>query len=130
MEQEVEWLLNGVEMIYLGSCHCEKIKFQIEAKKIYENIYKCNCTLCKKKSILMKAVHKNFFTLLTGVKFLNSYKWNKRIAEHFFCNVCGVYTHHKRRRDPNQICVNFACLENVDLPNNSIIEIVDGASHD
>ena len=37
-------------------------------------------------------------------------------AEHYFCKVCGVYTHHKRRRYPDQISVNFACLDGLDFP--------------
>ena len=35
------------------------------------------------------------------------YKFGKKhLAEHFFCKICGVYTHHIRRRDPNQISIN------------------------
>ena len=78
----------------------------------------------------MKPVSIKKFKILKGKNNLNCYKWNKRIAEHFFCNECGVYTHHKRRRYPDQIAVNFACLDDLELPNDTIIGLVDGASHD
>ena len=117
-------------MIYIGSCHCTKIKFQIETSDIYEGLYRCNCSLCKKKSIIMKSVHQDSFSLMEGEDHLNFYKWNKYIAEHFFCRLCGVYTHHKRRRYPDQISVNFACLDDLDLPQEKNLRLVDGASHD
>ncbi len=78
----------------------------------------------------MKAEHKSHFNLIDGAEHLSSYKWNKMIAEHFFCKNCGVYTHHKRRRDPQQICINFACLDDVEMPNDANIGFADGANHD
>jgi hypothetical protein len=78
----------------------------------------------------MKPVSQELFTLLEGNEYLGLYKWNKNIAEHYFCKVCGVYTHHKRRRYPDQISVNFACLDDLDLPEEINIGLVDGVSHD
>tara|TARA_B100000035_G_scaffold161563_1_gene137602 strand:+ start:105 stop:341 length:237 start_codon:yes stop_codon:yes gene_type:complete len=78
----------------------------------------------------MKSVSKEFFTLLEGNEYLGLYKWNKNIAEHYFCKLCGVYTHQKRRRYPDQIAVNFACLDDLDLPEDSNISLADGASYD
>ena len=81
--------------MFEGSCHCKKVLFKIEAEDIYEGVYKCNCSLCRKKSIVMKPVSQKSFTLLEGDEYLGLYKWNKNIAEHYFCKVCGIYTHHK-----------------------------------
>ncbi len=78
----------------------------------------------------MKAEHKSQFKMTAGKDQLSSYKWNKMIAEHFFCKNCGVYTHHKRRRDPQQICINFACLDGVEMPSEEDIGLADGSSHD
>ncbi len=115
---------------YEGSCHCGAVKFEFRSDDIMEGIYKCNCTLCRKKSIMMKAEHNSCFEIVTGGENLLSYKWNKQIAEHFFCNNCGVYTHHKRRRYPDQIVVNVACLDEVTVPEDYIFDWADGASHD
>lgn len=78
----------------------------------------------------MKAEHKSQFTLLAGADHLLTYQWNKNIAKHFFCKNCGVYTHHKRRSDPNEISINFACLDDVDMPPEDTIGRGDGASLD
>ena len=78
----------------------------------------------------MKPISQEFFTLLEGEEYLGLYKWNKNIAEHYFCRFCGVYTHHKRKRYPDQISINFACLDDLELSNDIKIALVDGASYD
>ncbi len=78
----------------------------------------------------MKPVSQEFFTLLEGDDNLGLYKWNKNIAEHYFCKLCGVYTNHKRRRYTDQRAVNFACLDDLDLPEDIHIGLVNGANHD
>ena len=117
-------------MILEGSCHCKKVRFQIETNNVFKDLYRCNCSLCRKKSIIMKPISQEFFSLIKGKEFLGLYKWNKHIAEHYFCKECGVYTHHKRRRHPDQIAVNFACLDDLDLPEDTNVGLVDGINHD
>ena len=112
-----------------GSCHCQKVIFEVDLENIFKNIYKCDCSLCKKKNIVMQQVLIKKFKLLKGKNNLNSYKWNKRIAEHFFCDTCGVYTHHKRRRDPTQFSINLACIDGVTIPDEDKILLIDGSSH-
>ena len=75
----------------------------------------------------MKPLEKEAFRLVSGGKYLNSYKWNKRIAEHFFCKICGIYTHHSRRSEPDTVSINFACLDDVTFPSESEIGLSDGA---
>ena len=53
------------------------------------------------------------FTVVQGADKLATYRFNTRTAEHHFCTVCGIYTHHKRRSNPNQLGVNVACLDGV-----------------
>ena len=69
-----------------GFCHCRKVQFKVETSKqdILQGIYRCDCSLCTKKGIIMKAIPKEDFQLLKGNQFLSTYKWNKNIAEHFF----------------------------------------------
>ena len=114
-----------------GSCHCGKVEFLIEVseKDILKDIYRCDCSLCIKKGIIMKPLPKEKFSLIKGEESLNSYKWNKKIAEHFFCSLCGVYTHHQRRRDPTQYSVNLGCLEGIDVPEEKQINWIEGSSH-
>ncbi len=83
-----------------------------------------------KKSIIMKSIPKEAFVLESSSDFLGEYVWNKKIAKHYFCNECGVYTHHIRRRDPEQISVNLMCVDDILIPENTVINLIDGASHD
>ena len=78
----------------------------------------------------MKPIAKEEFTLLSGKGNISEYQWNKNIAKHYFCNTCGAYTHHIRRRDPNQISVNIMCVDDIFIPRDIKIKQVDGASHD
>ena len=122
--------MEEVKSDYLGSCHCEKVRFKINTSSILEGLYKCNCSLCAKKSIIMKPVIENSFFLIKGKESLSLYQWNKNIAEHYFCQNCGIYTHHRRRRDPSQISVNFACLDIAETVSTLSVGIADGKSHD
>ena len=115
---------------YYGSCHCKEVKFSFSTNEILGELYKCNCTLCLKKAIIMKPLQKDKFKLLSGHNYLETYQWNKKIAKHFFCKICGVYTHHVRRRDPSQISINIMCVDDILIAPETKINLIDGASHD
>lgn len=52
--------------------------------------------------------------MLRGQNHLRMYQFNTHVAEHYFCGVCGIYTHHRRRSNPDQYGYNVACLEGTD----------------
>ena len=56
-------------------------------------------------------------------------RFNTRTAEHHFCTVCGIYTHHKRRSNPNELGVNVACLEGVSPFDFREVLVYDGSRH-
>ncbi len=63
-----------------------------------------------------------------GADNLNQYQWNTRVAEHYFCRTCGIYTHHVRRSNPNHYGVNVGCLHGVDVYALGDIAVGDGKS--
>ena len=69
------------------------------------------------------------FTLLAGAETLSHYRFHSRVAEHFFCSRCGIYTHHQRRSDPATHAVNVACLTGVSPFDFAQVPVVDGANH-
>jgi len=69
------------------------------------------------------------FRILDGEDKLATYRFNTRTAEHHFCSNCGIYTHHKRRSNPNQLGVNVACLEGVSPFDFLEIKVHDGNRH-
>jgi hypothetical protein len=69
------------------------------------------------------------FRITRGADKLATYRFNTMSAEHHFCTVCGIYTHHKRRSNPNQLGVNVACLEGVSPFDFREVIVYDGSRH-
>tara|TARA_B100001540_G_scaffold298381_1_gene301855 strand:+ start:382 stop:720 length:339 start_codon:yes stop_codon:yes gene_type:complete len=99
-------------MKYKGSCHCGAIKFEINA--VLDKIKQCNCSICIRKYAKMGMANINDIKILEGKEFINVYEFGTKVAKHYFCKKCGIYTHHKRKSDPNGVGVNMGCLEGID----------------
>lgn len=110
---------------YHGSCHCGAVKFEIDAE--LDKLNKCDCSLCRKKNAVMLGVHKDNIRINTGEDQLTLYQWNKKIAKHYFCKKCGIYTFHQRRVTPEYFGVNAHCLDDVDV-SSLPISVYDGVS--
>lgn len=69
------------------------------------------------------------FRITKGEDKLSTYRFNTGTAEHHFCSVCGIYTHHKRRSNPEQLGVNVACIEGVSPFDFREVIVFDGSRH-
>lgn len=98
--------------VYHGSCHCGAVRFEIDVE--ITELTTCDCSLCVKKNALMTKVHESRFALLVGADALAEYRWNTKIARHFFCSRCGIYTFHRKRAQPDHYGVNVFCLDGFD----------------
>jgi len=105
--------INDLTLPLKGKCHCGSIKFSINTK--IRDLRRCNCSMCSRKGFVMGTALIDELTITSGEKNLTSYKWNTKIAEHFFCKICGINTHHKRRSDPNQYGYNIGCIEGFEM---------------
>ena len=45
----------------------------------------------------MRAAPRESLKLTSGQELLSTYTWNTHEARHYFCRVCGIYTHHAMR---------------------------------
>jgi len=99
-------------MLYQGGCHCGAVRFQVEAPERIE-AENCNCSICSKSGFLHLIVPRSRFTLLQGAESLASYRFNKGVANHTFCRVCGIKPFYTPRSNPDGIDVNVHCLEPV-----------------
>jgi hypothetical protein len=68
-------------------------------------------------------------TVTKGEVKLTEYRFNTGTARHFFCSVCGIYTFHQRRSNPNEYGVNVACFENVSPFDFPEVKVMDGVNH-
>jgi len=98
---------------FKGSCHCGSVRFAVTGT--LDDFTMCDCTLCVKKNAVMCKVHESALKILSGEDKLRLYQWNTRVAKHYFCGECGIYTFHRKRAAPDHYGVNVYCLENVDL---------------
>jgi hypothetical protein len=68
-------------------------------------------------------------TFDAGEDALTVYRFNTGVAQHYFCSRCGIYTHHRRRSNPNQYGVNVACLKGVSPFDFADVPVIDGVNH-
>jgi hypothetical protein len=111
-----------------GSCHCGAVGFEVELENGLGDLRRCNCSLCRRKGAIMAFVPTQRLRIIRGAEMLSLYQWNTKIAKHYFCKICGIYTHHRRRSNTSQYGFNVACLEGVDPFALTAIGLVDGAA--
>lgn len=67
-------------------------------------------------------------TVTKGEDKLSLYRWNTGKARHYFCSVCGIYTHHQRRKAPDEFGYNIACIAGIEIESLGEIPMTDGIS--
>jgi hypothetical protein len=111
---------------FSGACHCGAVRFQV--RTALTPATRCNCSLCRRKGALMSPPFPAAnLTILCGEDALTLYQFNTRVAKHYFCRRCGIYTFHQTRTNPRLWRVNLGCLEGVD-PYALHADVGDGAS--
>ncbi|MGH8249371.1 MAG: GFA family protein [Steroidobacteraceae bacterium] len=102
-------------MKYQGSCHCGKIRFEVEGK--IDGAISCNCSLCSRKGSLLWAVQRSQLHLRTPENAAGTYTFNKHSIRHRFCPNCGIqpYSEGVDREGNRMAVINIRCLEGVDL---------------
>ncbi len=59
--------------------------------------------------------HTHLFAPPNRAEKLRLYQFNEKIAQHFFCEVCGIHTYSHPRTAPENFNVNVRCLDEFDL---------------
>jgi len=96
---------------FSGSCHCGAIQFEFYSKTQVDLI-KCNCTICTHTNYLHLIIpHKNFY-LKKGKDLISTYEFNKNLAKHFFCKVCGIKSFYQPRSHQESFSINFNSILN------------------
>jgi hypothetical protein len=112
-----------------GSCHCGAVQFTVTLTEGFASARRCTCSICRMRGAVAVTSTPSDFRITQGEDRLATYRFNTGVAEHHFCSICGIYTHHKRRSNPNQLGVNVACLEGVSPFDFQEVVVYDGQRH-
>ncbi len=109
-------------------CHCKAIEAEININKL-DKILRCNCSICKRKGFVMAMVKNEDFKIVKGKDKLKLYQFHSKIAKHFFCTICGIYTHHNPRSNPLMTGFNIGCVDEIDSFKFNDVLVNDGKNH-
>lgn len=120
------WTLNQFTH---ASCHCGAVKLELTLPNGIENPRRCNCSICSKRGAVAASVVLDGLKVVQGQEHLQLYQFNTMTAKHYFCSICGIYTHHQRRSNPKEYGFNVACLEGVNVFDIKDVPVSDGINH-
>jgi hypothetical protein len=112
-----------------GACHCGAVRFRVRLSDGLRSARRCNCSFCRMRGAIAVSAPLDGFALLSGADALAVYQFNTGTAVHHFCRHCGIYTHHRRRSNPNEYGVNVACL-GISPFDFAEIAVLDGQNHE
>ena len=111
------------------SCHCKQVEAEINLPDNLGKFLKCNCSICKRKGSIMVMVKNEDFKIIKGQNKLNLYQFHTKIAKHYFCSNCGIYTHHNPRSNSDMTGFNLGCVDEIDIFQLKDIVVNDGQNH-
>ena len=110
-------------------CHCNGVEAEINLLENFDKILRCNCSLCKRKGAVMSMVKNEDFKIVKGKDKLKLYQFHTKVAKHYFCSVCGIYTHHNPRSNPAMTGFNLGCIDEINTFDFKNITINNGKNH-
>jgi len=111
------------------ACHCGEVEVEVNLPDNLDKIIKCNCSICKRKGAVMSMVKNEDFKIVKGKNKLKLYQFHSKVAKHYFCIICGIYTHHNPRSNPAMTGFNLGCIEEINTFELENIKINDGQNH-
>jgi hypothetical protein len=111
------------------TCHCKQVEAEINVPDSLEKFLRCNCSICKRKGAIMSLVKNENFKIIKGEEKLTLYQFHSKVAKHYFCSNCGIYTHHNPRSNPSMTGFNLGCLDEIDTFQFKEVVVNDGYNH-
>lgn len=112
-----------------GACHCGTVRLRVRLTNGLHTARRCTCSYCRMRGAVAVSAPLDGVTVLAGEEALSLYQFNTGTARHYFCSRCGIYTHHRRRSNPNEYSVNVACLEGISPFDFDEVIVTDGVRH-
>ena len=111
------------------SCHCKSVEIEVNSSNLLDNLIRCNCSICKRRGAIMAIVDYDNIKVVKGEDKISLYQFHTRTAKHYFCSVCGIYTHHQTRVNINKYGINVGCIDEINSLELVNIKNNDGANH-
>jgi len=112
-----------------GTCHCGAVVLDVALSDGFNTARRCDCSFCRRRGAIVVSAPLSGVTVVRGADNLTLYQWGTKTAKHWFCKTCGIYTHHKRRSNPNEYGVNVAILDGVNPADLGAVSWDDGVNH-
>jgi len=112
-----------------ASCHCGAVELELSLPNGIVDPRRCDCSICRRKGAIVASVPLSGIRIVRGEEVLTPYQFNTMTAKHYFCSVCGIYTHHQRRSNPQEYGYNVGCLEGVNPFDLGEVPTNDGVNH-
>lgn len=94
-----------------ASCHCGAVEIRAPLIDPEAPPARCTCSFCRRRQAGNVSVPWASLDIVKGTDVLRCYQFGTRTAEHYFCGLCGIYTHHRRWSNPDEAGVNFGCID-------------------
>jgi len=111
------------------TCHCGAVELRVKLADGLNTARRCDCSFCRRRGAIAVTASLDDVEIVKGEDKLTLYTWGTHTAKHYFCSVCGIYTHHQRRSNPNEYGVNAAAIEGVNPRDLGEVPWSDGVNH-
>jgi len=118
-----------IQLKHKATCHCGAVELELTLPNGLENPRRCDCSICRRKEAIVASVKLDGIRVVKGQDVLRLYQFNTHTVKHYFCSLCGIYTHHQRRSNPTEYGFNIGCLEGVNPFELGHIVTGDGINH-
>ncbi len=118
-----------INLKHKATCHCGAIELELDMPNGIVDPRRCDCSICRRKGAIAASVPLTGLRVVKGKDVLTLYQFDTKEAKHYFCSICGIYTHHQRRSNPNQYGINVGCLDGVNPLLIKGVPTCDGVNH-
>ena len=118
-----------INKVHKAACHCGAVQFELDLPNGLVSPRRCDCSFCRMRGAIAASVKLDGIRIIKGREKLTLYQFNTMTAKHYFCSICGIYTHHQRRSNPKEYGFNVACLEGVNPFELKDVPVMDGINH-
>ena len=118
-----------IQLRHRATCHCGAVELLLDLPDGVVNPRRCDCSYCRRRGTIVASVPLSRLHIVNGAERLGVYEFNTHTAKHYFCSICGIHTHHRRRSNPDQYGYNVGCLEGINPFDIREVPTNDGVNH-